>query len=151
MLERADADWLFRLAQENDHYLTRGGIEGSQLYGNRTLLAICLDAQVPNVRRYAIQHRDEMVGEMTAYTDRPDNSVEVGYWVSRHHRGMGIATRVLGLLIEPLSLEQPRIKAEVYPGNRPSIGVLERNGFTEDKNTKRCNGMSTYRHDRSHQ
>ena len=110
-----------------------------------------MDAQAPNVRRYAIQHRDEMVGEMTAYTDRPDNSVEVGYWVSQYHRGMGIATRALGLLIEPLSLGQPRIKAEVYPSNRPSIGVLERNGFMEDKNTKRRNGMSTYRHDRSHQ
>ena len=29
VLERADADWLFRLAQENDRYLARGGIQGS--------------------------------------------------------------------------------------------------------------------------
>jgi ribosomal-protein-alanine N-acetyltransferase len=63
---------------------------------------------------------------------RGDNQdASIGYWVDAGHRGRGIATRAVALVLEaahdPISLH--RIQAHVPVDNRPSIRVLEKNGF----------------------
>ncbi len=51
----------------------------------------------------------------------------VGYWLGREYWGRGIATRALSAFLDEVT-ERP-LYARVVEDNRPSMGVLERNGF----------------------
>ena len=59
---------------------------------------------------------------------------EVGYWLGRRYRGMGYVAEaveaVLKMGFRELGLH--RIEAGVLPGNRASIAVLRRAGFTRE-------------------
>ena len=56
---------------------------------------------------------------------------EIGYWLSREHRGTGIMTQVVGAFVSSLftSTELIRIEANVFIGNHGSARVLEKNHF----------------------
>jgi RimJ/RimL family protein N-acetyltransferase len=57
--------------------------------------------------------------------------VEIGYWVGRDYWGKGYASDAVALLIETIrSPEIGRLVADVFPDNRASARVLEKNGFT---------------------
>jgi RimJ/RimL family protein N-acetyltransferase len=51
----------------------------------------------------------------------------VGYWLGRAYWGRGIATEALAAFLEIVS-ERP-LGAVVFPSNRGSVRVLEKNGF----------------------
>ena len=61
---------------------------------------------------------------------------EVGYLLSEHARGRGLATRAMGLLIawSFRELGMGRVQALVHPDNPCSAGVLDRLGF-------KCEGL----------
>jgi RimJ/RimL family protein N-acetyltransferase len=59
--------------------------------------------------------------------------VEIGYWLLVAGRGRGIATRVArALALHAFHVGVLRVEAVVRPENTPSIGVLERAGFTRE-------------------
>jgi ribosomal-protein-alanine N-acetyltransferase len=58
-------------------------------------------------------------------------NVELGYWIAEAHWGKGIATvavrQMTDYIFEHFAIN--RIVAEVFEYNRPSMRVLERNGY----------------------
>ena len=56
---------------------------------------------------------------------------EIGYWISREYRGMGIMTRSIGAFVSHLfdTTQLIRIEANVFVGNYASARVLEKNHF----------------------
>ena len=56
---------------------------------------------------------------------------EVGYGLVEQARGWGFATEALQALLAEADLAGVRVRASVEPGNRPSIRVLAKCGFTE--------------------
>jgi RimJ/RimL family protein N-acetyltransferase len=63
----------------------------------------------------------------------PLNSATVGFWLGREHRGLGIMSEALQILVEyafdPQGLDLHRIHWESFVGNVPSAIVARRNGF----------------------
>ncbi len=63
-----------------------------------------------------------------------DGSGDIGYWVGRAHRGRGIMTEAVGMLVEygfdPLGFDLARLTWSASAGNRGSAIVVQRNGFT---------------------
>ena len=71
---------------------------------------------------------------IAGYKGRPDaeGTVEVGYSVLSAHRRAGYASEAVAALVER-AFALPgvaRVVAETFPHLTPSIGVLEKNGFT---------------------
>jgi ribosomal-protein-alanine N-acetyltransferase len=57
---------------------------------------------------------------------------ELGYWVGKPFRGCGVARRAIGLMLERgRTMGYQRIVAHVFPGNDPSIRLLEAYGFRQ--------------------
>jgi ribosomal-protein-alanine N-acetyltransferase len=61
----------------------------------------------------------------------PFQSCHMGYWVSRHANGRGLATAAVAALVERAfgGLGLHRVEAGTLPHNARSQRVLERNGF----------------------
>lgn len=60
------------------------------------------------------------------------HSAEIGYWIAEPYWGKGIATEAIKQLIEKSITRFPdiiRLYAEVFEHNKPSMRVLEKNGF----------------------
>jgi RimJ/RimL family protein N-acetyltransferase len=76
---------------------------------------------------------DILGGATLHHLDAERRIVEIGYWLFRHARGRGIATRTARLLAEhAFALGVARVAAFVSVGNRASERVLERAGFTRE-------------------
>lgn len=59
-------------------------------------------------------------------------SAEIGYWLAETFWGKGITTEAVQLLLEKIDADFPsiiRLYAEVFENNKPSMRVLEKNGF----------------------
>jgi ribosomal-protein-serine acetyltransferase len=67
--------------------------------------------------------------------DYVNKKADIGYWVGKQYQGQGIATESIELVVNYtfniLKLEE--ISAYVFPENKSSIRVLEKNGFTKTK------------------
>ncbi len=59
---------------------------------------------------------------------------EIGYWLAKKHWGNGITTRAAGIMakIGFRALKLKRVYANVRPGNKASVRVLKKNGFTKE-------------------
>ncbi|MDC5839277.1 MULTISPECIES: GNAT family N-acetyltransferase [Vibrio oreintalis group] len=81
----------------------------------------------------AIVYRGEIVGNCSCFNiDYDTKCLEIGYWLSKHHQGNGIVTRVVKHLIDfafnQLNMEKVQLSAAVE--NRASRSVAERSGMT---------------------
>lgn len=81
----------------------------------------------------AILYRGEIVGNCSFNTINYDTlSAEVGYWLSQHHQGKGIVTRIVNHLINKAFNELGMVKVQLSAAveNQPSRRVAERVGMT---------------------
>jgi RimJ/RimL family protein N-acetyltransferase len=83
----------------------------------------------PSVSAKAILLDEEMVGYVCCF--RRDGQANVGYWVSRNHWGMGIASRALELLL--LEVATRPLYAYVATSNGASLRVLQKCGFVVER------------------
>jgi RimJ/RimL family protein N-acetyltransferase len=65
--------------------------------------------------------------------DYVNKKANIGYWIGKQYQGKGIATECVKLVVnyafDVLELEE--ISAYVFPENKTSIRVLEKNGFVQ--------------------
>jgi ribosomal-protein-alanine N-acetyltransferase len=71
------------------------------------------------------------VGSIGCYGPPVDGETEVGYGLVEAARGAGVATEALGALAAEADRLGVRLRASVDPGNRASVRVLAKCGFTE--------------------
>lgn len=77
----------------------------------------------------AIVVGDVMAGHLVSWVEGGHR--EVGYWLAREFWGRGVATAALHEFLEIVT-ERP-VEAWVAPTNAGSMRVLEKNGFTFDR------------------
>lgn len=82
---------------------------------------------------FAIEYNGHIAGSI-GVVPRPDvykKSIEIGYFIGEKYWGKGIATKAVNLMIDyiKLNFSVVRIYAEVFEHNKPSMKVLENNGF----------------------
>lgn len=71
------------------------------------------------------------VGGIGCFGPPDDGEVEVGYGLVEAARGSGVATEALRALTAETDRLGVRLRASVEPGNRASVRVLAKCGFTE--------------------
>lgn len=71
------------------------------------------------------------VGSIGCFGPPVDGESEVGYGLVGAVRGAGVATEALSALAAEADLLGVRLRASVEPGNRASVRVLAKCGFTE--------------------
>jgi ribosomal-protein-alanine N-acetyltransferase len=61
--------------------------------------------------------------------------IEIGWWLNREVWGRGYATEAGGAAMNHVleTLKRPRVVAIIDPGNKSSVGVVNRLGFTYDR------------------
>ncbi len=79
---------------------------------------------------FVIDIQNEVAGSVTLF-DLKKHRAEIGYWLSRKHRGKGIMTKVVKVATAYWFkyLKLKRIQAKVYVFNSVSAKVLEKSGF----------------------
>lgn len=87
-------------------------------------------------RTFGIQFNQSLCG-VTGLVPQDDVyriSAELGYWVAEDYWGLGIATEAVRLITEYgfQKLGLIRIYSGVFESNKPSMRVLEKNGFMKD-------------------
>jgi RimJ/RimL family protein N-acetyltransferase len=65
--------------------------------------------------------------------DYINQKANIGYWIGKQYQGKGIATECVKLIVNYTfyELDLQEITAYVFPENKPSIRVLEKNGFVK--------------------
>ncbi len=76
--------------------------------------------------------------------DYVNKKANIGYWIGQQYHGKGIATECIELVVnyafDVLGLKE--ISAYVFPENKPSIRVLEKNGFVKTKKVNEYHTIS---------
>ncbi len=76
--------------------------------------------------------------------DYVNKKANIGYWIGKQYQGKGIATECIKLVVnyafDILKLEE--ISAYVFPGNNPSIRVLEKNRFVKTSEVNEYHPLS---------
>lgn len=84
-------------------------------------------------QNFAIFNEEELVGGIgiTLQEDVYRMNVELGYWLAEPFWGAGIASVAVSLMCEYVwqTFAINRIVAEVFEYNKPSMRILEKNGF----------------------
>jgi [ribosomal protein S5]-alanine N-acetyltransferase len=123
----ANRDFLapYEPERDADHYTTAG---------QRALLARTLAAhEAGTALPFLVLEHGEVVGRVTVndVVRGPFLSGHLGYWVSEHVGGRGVATTAVGLVVAaalgPLGLH--RVQAAVMPDNARSLAVLAHHRF----------------------
>ncbi|MGB8651355.1 MAG: GNAT family protein [Mycobacteriales bacterium] len=81
---------------------------------------------------FLVVHDGEVVGDCGWFGPPQDGVVEIGYGLAPSARGRGIGTAAVDLLLTWVtSRGATRVRAEVLPGNEPSLRLLARLGFED--------------------
>jgi ribosomal-protein-alanine N-acetyltransferase len=82
---------------------------------------------------FAIVYQGQVVGSIGCKPkdDVARKTIEIGYFVGEHYWGKGVATEAVRLLVDFIGtrLDVVRICAHVFAQNKPSMKVLQKNGF----------------------
>ncbi|MGC5615556.1 GNAT family N-acetyltransferase [Georgenia sp. Z1491] len=85
---------------------------------------------------FVVEVAGELVGAVTAQpiTRGSSWSASIGYWVSRHVAGRGVAPRAVALVADHLvdELGMHRVEIDVRPENDASLRVVAKLGFPEE-------------------
>jgi [ribosomal protein S5]-alanine N-acetyltransferase len=85
---------------------------------------------------FAIDYQGRLVGQITVATISRGSlqSASIGYWVSEHVAGLGIAPTAVALAIDhcfgPVGLH--RVEINIRPENRASLRVVEKLGLRDE-------------------
>ncbi len=76
--------------------------------------------------------------------DYVNKKANIGYWIGKQYQGKGIATECVKLVVNYAFdiLELEEISAYVFPENKTSIRVLEKNGFVKTKEVNEYHPIS---------
>ncbi len=102
----------------------------------------CDDFRLHKAITFAIDYKNKLQSiQLLAGTigikdiDYVNKKANIGYWIGKQYQGKGIATECIKLVVnyafDILKLEE--ISAYVFPENKPSIRVLEKNGFVKTR------------------
>ena len=84
-------------------------------------------------QNFAIEYQYQVAGSIGVLLkdDVYRKSIEIGYFIGEPFWGKGIATQAVALLMAHIekSYDMVRVSAEVFEHNKPSMRVLEKNGF----------------------
>lgn len=91
----------------------------------------------------SIKDNNKYIGTISIfpYSD-DDNAYEIGYFISKKYRNLGIITDCINVIVENIAfnyLNLDKIYAEPFDGNISSCRVLEKTGFI-----KVCNKKGSY-------
>lgn len=90
---------------------------------------------------FAITHREVLVGQLTISDIGGGalRSASLGYWVSQHAAGLGLAPAAVALAIDYAfdDLRLHRIEVCIRPENRPSLRVVEKLGLRPEGRRER--------------
>jgi [ribosomal protein S5]-alanine N-acetyltransferase len=94
------------------------------------------EARAGRALPFAIVHEGEMVGQLSVAGIGWGSlcSGHIGYWVSRHVAGRGIAPTAVALATDHclLTMGLHRIKVNIRPENAASLRVVEKLGFRDE-------------------
>ena len=94
---------------------------------------ILAQTDVSPVQNFAIQTEQELAGGIGILLrdDVYRMNVELGYWIAEPFWGKGIASEAVRLITDYImeTFAINRIVAEVFEYNKPSMRVLEKNGY----------------------
>ncbi len=76
--------------------------------------------------------------------DYVNKKANIGYWIGQQYQGKGITTECVELVVKYAFdlLELKEISAYVFPENKTSIRVLEKNGFVKTKEVNEYHPIS---------
>src|SRR3989338_4091593 len=86
----------------------------------------------PKAIKFAIDIKGDVVGSIGFHKiDRKNKRAEIGYWLGKDYRGMGIMTKAVKQMTNYgfKKLKLKRIYAYVFAHNKASTRVLEKVGF----------------------
>jgi len=85
----------------------------------------------PNKINWAIVIDDEVIGAVGGEIHPHGHKMNFGYWLAEKHWGQGIVTEAVKEFTNYFFKKRKikRIEAQVYPFNKGSMRVLEKNGF----------------------
>lgn len=109
-----------------DHYTEAGQRE--------SLRAVAADHAAGRRAAWGVFDDGALVGRVSVWdvVRGPLQKATLGYWVSEHVNGRGVATAAVGLAVREVFdlLDLHRLEAATLPTNVGSQKVLQRNGFT---------------------
>lgn len=138
-LAPSDAAELSALLVANREFLAASDPDRSEDYYTpagqaQSLRAVAADHAARRRAAWGIVQNGALVGKVSVFdVERgPLQAARLGYWVSRHLNGRGIATAAVGLAVGEVFdlVGLHRLEAATLTTNVGSQRVLERNGFT---------------------
>lgn len=131
---RGSADWL------SPWEVTVPGQGGTPPAGWSTFVVtlgrLRRDAEAGNSLPFAVTLQGRLVGQVTVGNlgREPREPAYVGYWIDRSQAGRGITPRALALVLDHafVTLDLPRVEANIQPDNLASRRVVDKLGFRLD-------------------
>jgi ribosomal-protein-serine acetyltransferase len=111
----------------------------------------CDDFRLHNSITFAIDYKNKsqsvhlLVGIIAVKDiDYVNKKANIGYWIGQQYQGKGIATECVELVVKYAFdvMELKEISAYVFPENKTSIRVLEKNDFVKTKEVNEYHPIS---------
>lgn len=121
-----DDQGYFEAVQHNKAHLQEGGLYLGAMY--RSPEDVAKRRQEQGSHRMGVWFEGKLVGGVDAI-DKPDNEVEVSYWLDDDHTGLGIARASVRAVTDHYNGQGMNVRAEVEPNNYLSRRLLGKLGY----------------------
>lgn len=147
-LQSSDAERIFQLVDQNREYLAEwlSWVSRTKAVGDSLVFLETVEVRHAegNGIHCGILVREQLVGLIGLRMNSGDYTANIGYWLSEHVSGLGLATRSVQKIcqygFEQLNLE--RIEIRTSTENSRSWKIPERVGFTREGVLRRCEKIS---------